>query len=214
VFMFFFYSTLGKLKLLMGVVVVLFVGVAILPSSLARRFTTFFSSEDAYEDVMQGQAVGSAHARVNLLKNSIIMTLKNPVFGVGPGNFVNVDANDSEIAGRRGAWTGTHNTYTEVSSEGGIPALIFFIGVLVTCWRELTVTRRLNKLSPYHPRSREIHCICYGLQICLVGYLVQFFFIHMAYSALLTTLVGIIVSVTQTAKTEIKAYSAEAASIN
>jgi len=54
----------------------------------------------------------SAQQRKELLFKSLKVTVRHPLFGVGPGNFEVVS----------GAWDVTHNSYTQISAEGGIPA--------------------------------------------------------------------------------------------
>jgi O-antigen ligase len=62
---------------------------------------------------------------------SLATTARRPLFGVGPGQF----------ASYTGLWRVTHNTYTELSSECGIPALILFLLVIRECFKNLARTR-------------------------------------------------------------------------
>jgi hypothetical protein len=70
-------------------------------------------------------------ARGELLVKSLVTTATHPLFGVGPGQF----------ASYSGLWRVTHNTYSEISSESGIPALILFLLVLRECFKNLKRTR-------------------------------------------------------------------------
>jgi O-antigen ligase len=81
---------------------------------------------------------GSAEAREDLLKDSIIVTLQHPLLGVGPGNFPSY----TQI------WRVTHNTYTEFSSEAGIPALILFLYLLRRVFWNLGKVRRSQLYGP------------------------------------------------------------------
>src|SRR5260370_10744061 len=78
-------------------------------------------------DVRGSLDKGSLDARRELLDQSISITLHHPIFGVGPGNF--------EV------FTETlhapHNTYTDLSSEGGIPSLLIFLTILGLTFRNL-----------------------------------------------------------------------------
>ena len=69
-------------------------------------------------------------ARLALLKASWTATLEHPFLGVGPGIFMDYQANSARGSGERGMWHVTHNAYTQVSSECGLPALVFYLGAL------------------------------------------------------------------------------------
>ena len=43
----------------------------------------------------------------------------------------------SAAEGTRGQWLGTHNTYTQISSECGLPGLLFFVASLWFSLKEL-----------------------------------------------------------------------------
>ena len=80
------------------------------PQSYGNRIRSLVSNDvEVY-----GDAKGP---RAELLMKSLVITAKHPLFGVGPGQF----------ASYTGKWLVTHNTYTELSSECGIPALILFL---------------------------------------------------------------------------------------
>ncbi len=94
-------------------------------------------------------------------------------------------------------WLGTHNTYTQISSECGIPAVIFYAAVIGLC---LASNLRLYRRT----RDRPSDCELAGLSHCLLAgtlvFAVSAFFFHMAYSAYLPTLAGfsVALSLTQT----------------
>ncbi len=57
------------------------------------------------------EASGSAQQRKELFLKSVQVTAQHPLFGVGPGNFEVIS----------GVWHVTHNSYTQISAEAGIP---------------------------------------------------------------------------------------------
>ena len=62
-----------------------------------------------------------------LLIQSIRMTFEHPVFGVGPGVFSYAGWDERNKSGTSaGIAQVTHNTYTQISSETGIPGFILF----------------------------------------------------------------------------------------
>jgi putative inorganic carbon (HCO3(-)) transporter len=110
---------------------------------------------------------GSAEARENLLLDSLEVTATHPIFGVGPGNF----ASYTQI------WRVTHNTYTEFSSECGIPALLIFLFLLKRAFRNVGTVRH-NK--DFGPRD-ELRLFAGAVWAGLGAYLVGAFFSSTAY---------------------------------
>jgi O-antigen ligase len=197
------YSAAGKAKFLIVVVGLGVVSMVLLPNLILHRFTTYFQGSDSADSQIQDEeAIGSSNQRLYLLRSSFAMTIRNPIFGVGPGNFVVVDAENTRSTGGHAGWAGTHNTYMEIASEAGIPALVFFVAAIVGCWRGLTNIRKLNK-NGRHPRKREIDVLSIALKLILVVFSFQFFFIHMAYSAIFPAVAGLIVAVCSAAQTEL-----------
>jgi hypothetical protein len=99
------------------------------------------------------------------LWRSIEVTLEHPLFGVGPGNF--------EVTS--GVWHVTHNSYTQMSSEGGIPALVLFIVILSYGFKNL---RRAKRLSGH---KKELKLLAKALRGSLAGFVVGAFFASYAY---------------------------------
>ncbi len=105
-----------------------------------------------------GVAISTPNYRRELLKESIRLSFQHPLFGVGPGNFP--AATES--------WRVTHNTYTELSAEGGFPALILFVVILGLAFRNV---RRVRKTDQYR-RSREIQLFTSAMWAGLAAYVV------------------------------------------
>lgn len=110
-------------------VVIAAVGFVLAGGTLAHRFGETFSGSGANQS-----AYGSAVARRELLVRSLQVTAEHPLFGVGPGDFQAVS----------GHWQPTHNVYTALSAEGGIPALILF---LLIYWRAFANLREVRNLT-------------------------------------------------------------------
>ena len=139
---------------------------------------------------------GSTQSRFELLKDSIRLTFANPLLGVGPGMFMvaqNTMARDEgEI---NGTWQGTHNTYTQFSSEVGIPALLMFVIVIYYCVSSILATGRLNGSTVSSQRDRN-HASLMSLQGLWVLYIVCFCFFHIAFTAFLPTLIALTMATT------------------
>jgi O-antigen ligase len=106
---------------------------------------------------------GSAQARKEILIRSLKYTAEHPVVGLGPGQFENLE----------GVWHQTHNTYTQLSAEAGLPALAIFVYLLVITFRNI-------KSARFEPGSREA-LMANGIYCAMVGYLVGGFFLSTAY---------------------------------
>ena len=93
------------------------------------------------------------------------MTAEHPLFGVGPGNFPIIS--DS--------WRVTHNSYTQMSSEGGIPALVLYVMVLWAGFKNLKRTRKLSGTN------KEAKLFAGALHASLAGFVVGSLFASCAY---------------------------------
>jgi len=118
-------------------------------SDTARmRLATLFSDKTGDKSASQEIAIESRDGRLKALNQSLELTLKNPLFGVGPGVFASSAADMSHAEGKRAAWVETHNSYTQVSSEMGIPGLIFFGGAVLSCLLGLSRVRKIANTRP------------------------------------------------------------------
>jgi O-antigen ligase len=209
-FMFFRASAVGKLKLLAGSAMVLALAVLILPGALKARYQTFFSQDEAEAFQTQPQstdeaesqsalldsAVASTSSRKSMLIRSLILTFKHPLLGVGPGQFMVAEDEMARAEGKRkGAWLGTHNSFTEVSSECGIPALLFYLGVVVFCFKG---TYSLYRRTKNQPQFKQISDHALALNYSLIVFVVTGLFVHAAYTALLPVLAGLAASLLRT----------------
>jgi putative inorganic carbon (HCO3(-)) transporter len=144
---------------------------------LSKRLNETFGSKDP-----DTEAYASSEQRQLLFWRSIEMTKQHPLFGVGPGNFEQVS----------GVWHETHNAFTQLSSEGGLPALILYVLIL---WHGFMNIRRTKRLAYRHTESR---LLAGTLHASLIGYIVgsmfasvgfQFFpYILVAYTAALLSI--------------------------
>jgi O-antigen ligase len=112
----------------------------------------------------KADSTGSAQQRRELLTRSLEVTLRHPVFGVGPGQFQQVS----------GYWLQTHNTYTQLSAEAGIPALIIFLIIVKRTFKNLRFFRTAAERDEAWYLSRALYC-------AMAGYLVGAFFLGTAY---------------------------------
>ncbi len=57
--------------------------------------------------------------------------MEHPLLGVGPGVYAAAVADEAKELGEHASWQVTHNAYTELSAESGIPGFVLF---LLTLW--------------------------------------------------------------------------------
>ncbi|HVG34519.1 MAG TPA: O-antigen ligase family protein [Pyrinomonadaceae bacterium] len=121
--------------------------------------------------------VGSAGARTALLLRSIYVTLTHPLLGVGLGNFPIVS-----ISGKV-----THNAYTQIGAEVGIPALIVYVLMMLYALKRLAGIERETQTER---RDNRFHSLSIALQASLIGYMVSSFFISVGFGWYVYYLVG------------------------
>jgi len=150
-----------RLYLVGGALALVLIAFAALPQNYTARLVSIFGVESR-----ESMDRGSAEERKDLLFRSIAVTAAHPLFGLGPGNFEPYS----------GSWRVTHNTYTELSSECGIPALMLFLAVLVRAFGNVRKVRKASRYSDI-----EVRLVAGGLWAGLAAYVVGAFFASTAY---------------------------------
>jgi len=148
--------------LLVVAVICLLAGVAVAPGNYVKRLETLVGKfqEGDFDR-------GSAEARKELLRRSLAVTATHPVFSVGPGNFPSYT----------GLWRVTHNTYTQFSSECGIPVLVLFLLLMRRAFLNLRYVRKM----PRSPETEEVHLYASALSAALAAYVLGAFFSSSGY---------------------------------
>jgi O-antigen ligase len=184
-FLFFRVSLAAKINMAVLAGLILVAGLLLLPRTTLLRYMTLFrstsaqtASADDYETEMS--AMESSEGRRQLLKDSLMYTAKHPIFGVGPGNFAVVRGLDREKEGITGSWKVSHNAYTQISSECGIPALIFYLLALGSTF--FTIRKAVGHQQGLNlPVSISIRRAALALQVSLISFIVCAFFLSIAY---------------------------------
>jgi putative inorganic carbon (HCO3(-)) transporter len=142
------------LAAVLGVIMVQASG-GMLTSRLKGTFDIKDNTATSYDSSQQRQA---------LFWRSVEVSKEHPLFGVGAGNFKAVSGN----------WHVTHNAYTQMSSEGGVPALILFVLILRSGFKNVAATKRLAN------RQGETNLLAKALHASLVGYVAGACFLSVA----------------------------------
>jgi O-antigen ligase len=110
----------------------------------------------------------SAIARLDDLKRSLFLAVRHPVFGVGMDNYI-LFSNVNKAS---------HNAYTQVASEMGVAAIVFYVLFMVAPLKRL---RNIERESADIISRRRFYYMAIGLQASLVAYMVASFFASVAY---------------------------------
>ncbi len=179
-----------KLLIVTGAFVGLLAAPLWLPESVKIRLGLSVEREELESRSLDRElsaAVGSADERMNLLRHSVILTIRNPLLGVGPGNFAPASADLSREFNEDPMWRKTHNAFTQVSSETGVPGLLFYLGAIASTIGFVRQARRRALAAGGHEDTVRAAT---ALQVSITGLLVTSFFTSLAYFWLLPVLAG------------------------
>ena len=190
----FLFANGGRKVLIVVLAVAGVVGAAaLLPSYLRVRYLTIFANDadaNLATRARLGADIQSSEGRKELLIQSIRMTFQHPVFGVGPGVFYIVGFEQRKAqSGHGGQAFVTHNTYTQISSETGIPGFILFFSTVFLCFRyTLNDFRKLAKVDADFSR--------YGRYMvsCMAALSLGIFFLSVGYTYLLSIIFALALS--------------------
>jgi O-antigen ligase len=183
VLMFFVFGNMRqRIYLMIGCVLLAVVVPPMLPQSVKERFMILFHPGEGAtrQDVA---AADSALARRQLFFESVQYTFENPLFGVGPGQFIQAAVQHAHAQNRKAMWMYPHNTYTETSSETGILGFILFI---VAFFGAQVGLQRIRKYGPDFLTRR----MALFLHLALIVVTLCAFFLTLGYSGLIWVLIG------------------------
>ncbi len=125
------------------------------------------------ESIFLGNIEGSGdenslQARKDLLKKSVIVALKHPLVGVGPGCFGLVDE----------GWRVAHNTYTELAAEGGFLALVWFLLAIGAAFKNIAIVKK----SQHYRADPEFKLFTQALWAGIMAYLAGAIFASTEYN--------------------------------
>ncbi|HTD22907.1 MAG TPA: O-antigen ligase family protein [Terriglobales bacterium] len=187
-------SSRGKM-IGVGIALTLVLAVILAPQVFWQRLGTMWNGPDIYTDQVAASAEESTEDRLAVLSRSIQYTLEHPIFGLGLGNFEVASGN---YLGQPSAWMGTHNTFTQISSEAGIPALLLFIGLLATA---LLNMKRISGAFSKGSEGRELSLMARATLASLLSFVFGAFFAHLAYEYYIFYPVAIAVGTQHAART-------------
>lgn len=192
----------GKIKLAALTAALIFVLVAATPRELLSRYATIFGDSTVGDDVANS-ALESSLARQHLLQQSLKLTMEHPVFGLGPGIFAVGEADLAKEEGQKASWHVSHNSYTQVSSEMGIPGLLLYLMALWATFRNVFWFRAHSRIDPTGTAS----AMGLAVLLSLVGLCVNLTFSSNAYLYYLPMLMGLSVVFRKSLEREMDLHS-------
>jgi putative inorganic carbon (hco3(-)) transporter len=154
-------------KRVVGLVAVAVIGlsvIAVIPADNWERFQNMGSSEDA-----------TSQSRLTLWTSAVRMLNEYPITGVGPNNFtyINVQHYHSELAEVQ------HNVFLQAGSELGYPGLLLLLGMMAAYFVNQKKVR--EQLVKSNLKESYLYGLSHGLDICMIGFMVNGFFITVLY---------------------------------
>jgi len=196
-FLLYYWPLPASQKVVVGIVALILLVIAVAWSSRSAldRFKTIFKTSDSVQlSGSEQSAIESAELRKELLLSSLKLTLRHPLFGVGPGMFAVANADYTEATTGRSdynAWHDTHNTFTQLSCEDGLPGLLLYGLALVFCF---TIVRSAAKRARQDPALSTLGHMAYALRLALIAFTGTALFAGLAYAYYFPMLAGLCVA--------------------
>jgi O-antigen ligase len=203
VLLFLISSVKTKATIIVSTTMGLLIAFATMPEYIKTRYLTFFEIDSKTAEKIDTPELSdlehlhgdtaSAEERKRLLLASIAITFEHPLFGVGPGNFPTAVYEENNAVGKHSEWLVTHNSYTEISSETGLPGLILFLGVIVTSFGSLvSVFRRAREMGD--KPDANAYAMAKYLMLSMTSLCVGVFFLAVGYDCVIYLWAGMAVS--------------------
>jgi O-antigen ligase len=134
--------------------------------------------------------------RLQIWSRGIGYMFQNPILGVGPHNFQAAEGRLSAFSDRQQLgvgvrWNAPHNTYLQAGAELGFPGLAIFLLLIGSAFAALGRTSRWERALIRAGEDRPQ--LAPALTASLIGFVVGAFFLSLAYSEILFTLVALAV---------------------
>jgi len=210
-FLMYFVPLPANQKAAVGLVAAMLAVVAVVSSarSALDRYKTFFGNpSESFLSASEQSAIDSTYLRRELLLSSLELTMRHPLLGVGPGMFAVANADFVQEIGRPSwnAWHETHNTFTQLSCEDGLPGLFLYCLTLFLCFK---VVYSAGKPARDNPALASVGPMATALRLALVAFTVTALFASNAYAYYFPMLAGLCVALERAVKAETAQAKAE-----
>lgn len=185
-------SALQRTVVLAGFPLAFLLIVPVLPQATSDRLLSVFGPGGG--ELESSEAQGSRQQRMNLLQRSLLHTFTHPLFGVGPGQFLDYDSNDLIANRKRGTWQVSHNAYTQVSSELGIPGFLFMMGGTLGAF--VTLNRLSKRLRNARDclEVRRLRSLVTLVLVSQASFCTSIFFLSLGYRFYLPFIAGLTIA--------------------
>jgi O-antigen ligase len=152
--------------------------VSLLPDDYVARLGTITNIE--------ADATGSAQGRWKDTKVAMGVVARHPIVGAGIGQDILVMNEE-----RGDTWRRVHNAYLQYGVDLGIPGLLLFAWLHLTCFR---IARAVERRAAAEPMLEGLRPLAAGVRISLAAFGVAAFFHPIAYQFYFFTVAGLAVA--------------------
>jgi O-antigen ligase len=184
----FFYKGIKPSKRVWSVVTAVAVLFVLGGAAYREKIVSIFRPEDDYN-------MTDEEGRVAMWKAGIALTRQRPATGYGPRSFGEAYGTYSPRAIERGGapWRAAHSAYVELAAEAGVPAILLFVGMLLSgialSWRV-----RSRALDPrLGSEGLQLAMLAQSNAMGLVGYVVTSVFLSSEYLTIIYFMLGMTV---------------------
>jgi len=184
---------------------VMLIFVAMMPGGTLHRLSLIVVNPVGARitSALDEKALESQMERQHLLKESLKYAITHPLFGIGPGRFSDAIWEDGKKQGRHEASLGTHNSYTQIAAECGLPALIIFLAAIIITFRS---SYRLCRATINDKSQGLVAALAFTCCVMTGSFAIDVFFHHVAYTGNMAMVLGLWVSTELATKKELPAY--------
>jgi O-antigen ligase len=170
---------------------------AFVPTTVLQRIRSFSSSEAG----ASAEALESSQSRRYLLTKAIRYAVEFPLFGLGPGQFIEYEGSHNKVIGQHGMYHDPHNSFVQAFAEMGVPGGILLIAAYVSSFLMVSRTYRLAR---QRPDCVDIRNTTFCIMLGMVGFCIAITFLNFTYFFYGPALGGMAVSVWRAANYEFK----------
>ena len=162
----------------------LMVAIALVPPQAFQRILSLSeNSTDASQEALM-----SSRIRQQLLRDSFMFAITHPLLGVGPGQFNQNEGQSRKDSHQIGFYYEAHNSYMQVASECGIPALLCYVGGIISTLLLLKkVQRKIQGDETLTDARNALVCT----RVAIIGLCTAITFVNFAFFFYLPAIAGL-----------------------
>ncbi|MCB0103937.1 MAG: O-antigen ligase family protein [Anaerolineales bacterium] len=190
----------ARIAMIVGALIII---IPFIPAGYVARFESLnlLSSDSAGNSSVYQDS--SLRQRSSLMRTAALMFSRNPLLGVGAGNFRNNYQKYNEILGLELeiGEVEAHSLYLQVLSETGLLGAIAFLGIIVTTI--YSMSKMMKSMDSSAIARLNISWLA-SLHLAIIGYLVAATFLHNVYIRYFWILIALSLSGMQVAEEQLR----------